>query len=64
MLKKIELIRQVLASASRASIPKAKEAMDVLAEINKFAAELKGFHEEIKQDEQEEYNQGGGDIHG
>ena len=58
MLNKIELIRQVLASASRAKLPRAEEAMDVLAEINEFASELKGFHEEIKQDEQEDGRNG------
>ena len=58
MLDKIELIRQVLASATRAKLPRAEEAMDVLAEINEFASELKGFHEEIKQDEQEDGRNG------
>ncbi|MBL4800205.1 MAG: hypothetical protein JKY50_22645 [Oleispira sp.] len=58
MLKKIELIRQVLASATRAKLPRAEEAMNVLAEINEFASELKGFHEEIKQDEQDEQEDG------
>ena len=34
MLANIEIIRQVLASASRAKLPRAEEAMDVLADVN------------------------------
>lgn len=51
MLAKIEIIRQVLASASRAKLPRAEEAMDCLAEINAGMIELKEIHVDLVQNE-------------
>lgn len=67
MLKQIEIIRQVLASASRAKLPMAQEAMDALVSINTGMIELEGLIPAIAQaveKEAENYNQGGGNFHG
>lgn len=56
MLDEVELLRQVIASASRAKLPRAEEAMDVLVGINAGMIELKAMKAEIIQaaiDEQE-----------
>ena len=56
MLKSIEIIRQVLASAGRAKLPRAEEAMDTLCDINTAMIELNELRAEIIQaalDEQE-----------
>ena len=50
MLDKIELIRQVLASASRAKLPKSEEAMDALSEINTAMVALKELDKLIRQE--------------
>ncbi len=66
MLDNIEIIRQVLASASRAKLPRAGEAMDALGEINAMALELKELNNEIKDSGAqtfEQYSQGGGNFH-
>ncbi len=63
MLDNIEIIRQVLASASRAKLPRAGEAMDALGEINAMALELQVLSKEMKVEEAEKYNQGGGNFH-
>ena len=45
-MQDIELIRQVLASASRAKLPRAEEAMDALARIN--AKEIEAMQQGIE----------------
>ena len=63
MLDNIEIIRQVLASASRAKLRNAEKAMDALQEINAWVLELKGLSDEVKAAEAECYRQGGGNFH-
>lgn len=67
MLKKIEVIRQVLASAARAKLPRAEEAMDALSDINVNMLELKSLNDEaIQYSINKKYNEDvcNGDIHG
>ena len=73
MLDNIEIIRQVLASAERAKLPRAGEAMDALQEFNAWVLELN----EVKaprvmsradkvgrvRDDDGYHNQGGGNFH-
>lgn len=51
ILDDIELIRQVLASASRAKLPRAEEAMDALQEINTAMIALKELDVLMRQKE-------------
>ena len=65
----LEIIRQVLASAARAKLPMAQEAMDELVSVNTemLSKPVRVMSKPAKVGRvrsDEDYNQGGGNIHG